>query len=307
MVYTHDLKSCGASLVGSSPTPGTNQLIDLCWRREHRSDILPAGKNARWWSDKILRRQNFSRDRVPPRAPHMKGIILAAGEGTRLAPFNKIVSKPLLPVYDKPMIYYPLQTLLKAGVNDILIIVGPKNSGAFLNLLGSGKSFNAKFTYEIQDKPEGIAQAFTIGADFIGDNNVALILGDNIFEDDFSSYVNEFKTGARAFAKEVPDPERFGVVECDASGRAVRIVEKPKQFISSAALTGFYLFDPRVVEVARNLKPSSRGELEVTDTLKWFLEKGELDISPVVGQWIDAGTFDALLDAANWERNKAKK
>src|SRR3989344_4373357 len=199
----------------------------------------------------------------------MKGIILAGGEGTRLYPLTKITSKQLLPVYDKPMIFYPLNTLLKAGIKDILIIISPKHAGDFLYLLGSGKEFGAKLTYEIQDKPEGLAQAFIIGEDFIGDDKVAMILGDNIFEDDFSLAINNFKKGGHIFAKEVPDPERFGVVKCNKNMKATKIVEKPKKFLSNYALTGLYIFDNRVVEVAKKLKPSTRGELEITELHNW--------------------------------------
>ncbi len=177
----------------------------------------------------------------------MKGIILAGGEGTRLHPLTKTTSKQLLPVYDRPMIYYPLNTLLSAGVKDILIIVAPKHAGDFLNLLGSGRKFGANFTYEIQDKPGGLAQAFIIGEHFIGEDNVAMILGDNIFEDDFSEDIKNFKGGGEIFAKKVSDPERFGVVKIGenppAGGVAEKIVEKPEKWLSDYAVTGLYLYD----------------------------------------------------------------
>lgn len=230
----------------------------------------------------------------------MKAIILAGGGGTRLNPLTKITSKQLLPVYDKPMIFYPLNTLLRAGIKEILIIVSPDHPGDFLKLLGSGKQFGAKFTYEIQDKPEGLAQAFIIGEDFIGKDNTALILGDNIFEDDFSGAIKKFKSGGHVFAKKVSDPERFGVVKFDKNGIAIQIKEKPKKFLSPYAITGLYLYDHRVVEVAKRLKLSARGELEITDLHNWYLKKGELRIDTVKGEWIDAGTFDSLLRASNW-------
>ncbi len=227
----------------------------------------------------------------------MKGIILAGGGGSRLSPLTKVTSKQLLPIYNKPMIYYPLETLMRGGIKEILIITAPDRAGDFLRLLGSGKELGAKFTYEIQDKPEGIAQAFLIGDNFIGNDNVALILGDNIFEDDFSEQIKNFKTGAHVFAKKVADPERFGVVAFGADSRATKIVEKPKVHISDFAVTGLYLYDNRVVGIAKNLKPSGRGELEITDVNNVYLEKGELSVSAVSGAWLDAGTFDSLLSA----------
>jgi glucose-1-phosphate thymidylyltransferase len=229
----------------------------------------------------------------------MKGIILAGGVATRLMPLTKVTSKQLLPIYNKPMIYYPLETLLKAGIKDILIIVSPDRAGDFLRLLGSGKEFGAKFSYEIQDKPEGLAQSFIIGEVFIGDDNCAMILGDNIFTDNFSKEITAFEKGAMIFAKEVPDPERFGVVEFNGRMEAVSIVEKPKEPRSNFAVTGLYVYDNRVVNFAKNLKPSERGELEITDLNNIYLEKGELKVNIVKGEWIDAGTFDSLLKASN--------
>lgn len=236
----------------------------------------------------------------------MKGIILAGGAGTRLGPLTKVTSKQLLPVYDKPMIMYPLQTLLKARITDILIIVAPDHAGDFLHLLGSGKEFGAKFTYEIQDEPKGLADAFIIGADFIAEDSVTMILGDNIFEDDFSQTIKSFKSGAHVFAKQVPDPERFGVVKFDEEMKAQKIVEKPKEYLSDYAITGLYVYDNRVVEVARNVKPSGRGELEIVDLHNWYLEKQELNVDVVKGEWIDAGTFDSLLRASNLAATKLK-
>lgn len=229
---------------------------------------------------------------------------MSGGAGTRLFPLTKITSKQLLPIYNKPMIFYPLNTLVKAGVKDILIIVAPERAGDYLNLLGSGKDFGVKFTYEIQDKPAGLPQAFTIGEKFIGDDNVAMILGDNVFEDDFSEEIKNFTSGAKIFAKEVSDPERFGVVKFDENGKAELIVEKPKERISNHAITGLYLYDKRVVDAAKELKPGSRGELEIVDLHNWFLDKGELQVVEVKGQWIDCGTFESLLSAQNLAKEK---
>lgn len=237
----------------------------------------------------------------------MKGIILSGGYGTRLYPLTKITSKQLLPIYDKPMVFYPLQTLLKAGIKEILFIIAPDHAGDYLKLLGSGKDFGAQFTYEIQDKPEGIAQAFMIGEDFIGKDNVTLILGDNIFEHDFSKVIKKFKSGGHVFAKEVADPERFGVVKFDNNMKATKIVEKPKKFLSQYAMTGMYVFDKRVIQVAKSLKPSKRNELEITDVADWYLKKGELKADIIKGEWIDAGTFDSLLKASNWAKKQVEK
>lgn len=227
----------------------------------------------------------------------MKGIILAGGSATRLRPCTKITSKQLLPVYNKPMIYYPLNTLIKAGITDILIIIAPDYAGHFLNLLGSGKEFGIKLTYEVQETPKGLADAFIVGDHFIGDDDVTMILGDNIFEDDLSDEIKNFKGGGKVFAKKVSDPERFGVVRFDDNMRANKIVEKPEEWISDYALTGLYVFDKRVVEVARNVKPSDRGEIEIVDLHNWYLEKNELDVAMIKGAWLDAGTFDSLLEA----------
>jgi len=234
----------------------------------------------------------------------MRGIILAGGAATRLRPCSKVTSKQLLPVYNRPMIYYPLNSLIKAGIKEILIIVAPERAGDFLNLLGSGKDFGAKFTYEIQDEPKGLADAFIMGENFIDDENVALILGDNIFEYDFTPDIQNFKSGGKLFAKKVHDPERFGVVKFDENMKAVQIKEKPKEWISDYASTGFYLFDNRCVEVAKNLKPSDRGELEIVDVQKFYLDKGELDVAIIDGAWEDAGTFDSLHRAHNLAKDK---
>lgn len=230
----------------------------------------------------------------------MKGIILAGGSGTRLRPLTLVTSKQLLPIYDKPMVFYPLQTLLNAGITEILIIVAPERAGDFLHVLGSGKQFGAKFTYEIQDKPNGLAEAFIIGADFIGSDSVTLVLGDNLFlgqDEEIHTAINSFTRGGRVFAKEVPDPERFGVVEFDASGKVLSIEEKPSQPKSRHALLGLYVFDSSVVQIAKNLKPSARGELEITDVQKAYQERGELDVRMYTGQWLDTGTPTSLLNA----------
>ncbi|MBU0722121.1 NTP transferase domain-containing protein [Patescibacteria group bacterium] len=227
----------------------------------------------------------------------MRGIILSGGNATRLRPCTKVTSKQLLPVYNRPMIYYPLNTLIKVGIKEILIIISPERAGDYLNLLGSGKDFGVKFTYEIQDKPRGLADAFIIGENFIDQDNVTMILGDNIFEDDLSQDIKSFKSGGKVFAKKVSDPERFGVVKFDASMKAVEIKEKPKQWLSDYAITGLYIFDSRVVKAAKSLKPSERGELEITDLQNWYLKKGELEVAMINGEWIDAGTFNSLLAA----------
>jgi glucose-1-phosphate thymidylyltransferase len=234
----------------------------------------------------------------------MKGIILSGGTGTRLHPLTKVTSKQLLPVYNKPMILYPLETLLKAGIRDILIIIAPDHADDYKKLLGSGEEFGCRLTYKIQEKPEGLAQAFIIGQDFIGNDSVCMILGDNIFEDDFSSNIKDFISGGRIFVKKVSDPERFGVVQFDENRRAIKIVEKPKEHISDYAITGLYIFDNRVVEAARSVKPSARGELEITDLHLWYLQKGELAIENVYGEWIDAGTFESLYRAGELMRRK---
>lgn len=234
----------------------------------------------------------------------MRGIILSGGSGTRLRPLTKITSKQLLPVYHRPMIYYPLNTLIKAGIKEILIIVAPERAGDYLNLLGSGKEFGVKFTYEIQDKPEGLAQAFIIGENFIDQEDVVMILGDNIFEDDFSEEIKNFKGGAKIFAKQVTDPERFGVVKFDENKKAQKIVEKPKEYLSDYAVTGLYVYDKRVISVAKEMKSSERGELEITDVNNWFLAKDELTVAEVKGEWLDAGTFDSLLKAQSIAKEK---
>lgn len=236
----------------------------------------------------------------------MKGIILAGGKATRLRPLTKITSKQLLPVYNKPMICYPIQTLARAGIKDILIIVSPEYAGQFLNLLGSGNEMGLNFTYEVQPEPRGLADAFIVGENFIGDDNVAMILGDNIFDHDFTDSVASFKSGARIFAKKVPDPERSGVVEFDENNKVISIVEKPEHPKSDYAIVGFYIYDNKVIEYAKKIKPSDRGEIEIVDIHNKYLEKGELDVHIIEGMWEDAGTFDSLLRVNNLVAEKVK-
>lgn len=230
----------------------------------------------------------------------MKGIILAGGRATRLRPLTLVTSKQLLPVYDRPMIYYPINTLLRSGIKDILIIIAPDYSGQFLNLLGSGDEFGAHFSYAIQKEPRGLADAFIIGADFIDGDNVTMILGDNIFDHDFSSEIKSFKSGGLIFAKQVPDPQRSGVVEFDPNGKVLSIEEKPAHPKSNYVAVGLYVYDSRVVNFAKDLKPSARGELEIVDLHHAYLKLNELKVKTFDGYWQDAGTFDSLLEAGNY-------
>lgn len=232
----------------------------------------------------------------------MKGIILAGGKATRLRPLTLVTSKQLLPVYNKPMIFYPLFTLLRAGIKEILIIIAPDYAGHFLHLLGNGRQFGAKFTYEIQEEPRGLADAFIIGEDFIDNGNVAMILGDNIFADDLSKDIKSFTQGGRVFAKQVVDPERYGVVEFDELGQVLSIEEKPVKPKSNYCVTGLYVYDNQVIDVAKSLKPSARGELEITDINNFYLKQNQLNVKIINGDWFDAGTFDSLLMASNWAK-----
>ncbi|MCU0338108.1 MAG: glucose-1-phosphate thymidylyltransferase RfbA [Sediminibacterium sp.] len=237
----------------------------------------------------------------------MKGIILAGGSGTRLYPITKGISKQLMPVYDKPMIYYPLSVLMLAGIKEILFITTPQDSDQFKRLLGDGSEIGCSFSYEVQHEPNGLAQAFVIGEKFIGNDKVCLILGDNIFYGaGFSRLVQSFNdvNGAAVFAYEVNDPERYGVVEFDEQKKAISIEEKPKQPKSHYAVPGLYFYDNSVVEIAKNIAPSPRGEYEITDVNRVYLEKGTLQVG-IMNRgtaWLDTGTFDSFADACEFVR-----
>ena len=246
----------------------------------------------------------------------MKGIILAGGAGTRLYPLTMVTSKQLLPVYDKPMIYYPLSTLMLAGIQDILIISTPQDTPRFEALLGDGSQFGVHLSYKVQPSPDGLAQAFLLGEEFIGDDCCAMVLGDNIFYGNgFSRILRnavknaEENSRATGFGYYVTDPERFGIVEFDANGKVISVEEKPKEPKSNYAITGLYFYDKRVVELAKQVKPSARGELEITTLNELYLNQGDLDVQ-LLGRgfaWLDTGTMDSLVDAADFVRMVEKR
>jgi glucose-1-phosphate thymidylyltransferase len=236
----------------------------------------------------------------------MKGIVLAGGMGTRLRPLTLITNKHLLPVYDKPMILYPIETLKKSGITEILIVCGRDHAGDFINFLGSGKEHGVKLSYAVQDKNNGgISDALSYGEHFIEGSNFAVILGDNIFEDSFANAVKAFKGGTKIFIKEVRDPHRYGVPVFNKTGKKIiAIEEKPEQPKSNFAQTGFYLFDSKMFAYIKDIKPSKRGELEVTDAINRYVEQGKVSFSVVKGQWYDTGTIESLLESAVEIRKK---
>jgi glucose-1-phosphate thymidylyltransferase len=236
----------------------------------------------------------------------MKGVILAGGFGTRLKPLTDVTNKHLLPVYNKPVIFYPLQTLLDAGVKEILIVTGPEHAGGFMNLLGSGERFGAQFYFAVQETAGGIAQAAGLAESFVGDDNMAIILGDNIFEGNFKAEFDAFESGSSIFLKDVHDPERFGVPELEGE-KVVGIEEKPSDPKSKFAVTGLYLYDSSLFEIIKTLKPSGRGELEITDVNNAYVGKGQMNAVFLKGSWTDAGTFESLYEANTIARNIALK
>lgn len=229
----------------------------------------------------------------------MKGIILAGGKGTRLLPLTKITNKHLLPIFNKAMIEYPLRVLLQAGIKEILIISGREHAGDFIEYLGSGSDYNVTFTYKVQVQAGGIAHALNLAEDFADGGPITVILGDNIFEDNFKSKLSNFKNGAKVFLKEVPDPERFGVATVKGN-KIVKIVEKPKKPESNFVTTGLYQYDSNVFKIIKKLKPSARGELELTDVNNAYVKSGKMKAETVTGFWSDAGTFDSMITSINW-------
>lgn len=231
----------------------------------------------------------------------MKGVLICGGTGSRLKPLTEITNKSLLPVYDKPLIHYPLEVLTRAGIKEIAVISGSEHVDQMAGYLGGGERFGCSFSYRVQEKPGGIAQALGLAAEFIGEDDVCAILGDNVYFEDLSPHIRNFKSGAHLFLKEVPDAERFGVATMK-DGRVTSIEEKPKKPKSNMAVTGCYVYDKRAFEIIKNLKPSARGEIEITDVSNWYVEKGEAKATVVEKEWIDAGTFESLLSAANLVR-----
>jgi len=231
----------------------------------------------------------------------MKGVILAGGTGSRLYPLTKVTNKHLLPIYDKPMIYYPLKKMIDAGIKEILIISSPGHAGHFVNLLGSGKEFGVRLNYEVQDDAGGIAHALAIAEDFANNGSLLVILGDNIIEDDID--ISDFRQGARIYLKKVQDANRFGVAEIDRTGKVLSIEEKPRCPKSDLAVTGCYIYDNTIFDIIRTLKPSARGELEITDVNNRYIKKGKMDAKILKGYWTDAGTFESLLRAGNLVAN----
>lgn len=242
----------------------------------------------------------------------MKGIVLSGGRATRLRPLTSITSKQLLPVYDQPMIFYPVRTLVQAGIKDILIIIAPEYAGQYLNLLGTGEEFGAHFSYVIQKEPRGLADAFIVGQKFIDGDSVTMVLGDNIIDHDFSADIRSFRSGAQIYVKKLDDIEtvrRLGVVELDQNQRVISIEEKPENPKSMYVSVGLYTYDSRVCQIAAELKPSARGELEISgqpSINNTYLEMGELSARIFEGYWQDAGTFDSLLEAGNYMAQKSK-
>lgn len=241
----------------------------------------------------------------------MKGVVLAGGLGTRLMPLTKVVNKSILPVYNKPLIYYPILALKEAGIKEILIISGPGHAGQLLDLLSSGKELGVDLSYDIQEEPRGIAHGFAIAEDFADNGKIAFILGDNIFEDSLKKAVEDFKKqekGAKIAIKQVPDPKRFGIVKFNKKGdKILNIIEKPKKPPTNWAVTGFYIYDSRVFDVIKALKPSARNEYEVTDLNNFYVKEKTMSYYKVRGKWIDAGTFDSLLEANVFASKKKTK
>ncbi len=233
----------------------------------------------------------------------MKGVLICGGTGSRLRPLTEVTNKSLLPVYDKPLLLYPLQTLLDAGIRDIVVISGMEHVDQMASFLGSGKRFDCNFSYRVQDEPRGIAHALGTAESFVDGDSVCALLGDNIYFDDISETIKNFREGAHVFVKEVSDPERFGVVELEGT-KVISVEEKPTNPKSNFAQTGCYLYDSHCFEVIHNLKPSPRGELEITDVTKWYIEQGTLQATILKDEWIDAGTFESLFEAAAMVRER---